>query len=310
METLTRGLIPSAASLSDNRKLITIPLTTPITMPISTVIHLSPPEDVTLRPTMGHHAHAVFFTLLRIGNPKKAKEVHAESAQKPFTVSPLIAKGTRHRDRLHLQAGTECKLRFTFLSDALFAHFAPVFFSNPLPSIHLGQATFQINRLITTSPETDDWGRMTTYEELIDAAEQETRMQIRFYSPTAFRALTPRGQDRRDEAAIDLVRCYQSWVNKWNAFAPMQIDKRRLLDFVTDHAGLTAIDSENRVLDFGRNKIRGFIGSCAYQFFIELQAADTPDLEMLRWVNLLADFAFYCGTGYKTTMGMGQTRRY
>ena len=31
--------------------------------------------------------------------------------------------------------------------------------------------------------------------------------------------------------------------------------------------------------------------------------------EMLRLVNLLADFAFYCGTGYKTTMGMGQTRR-
>ena len=134
-------------------------------------------------------------------------------------------------------------------------------------------------------------------------------MQIRFYSPTAFRALTPRGQNRRDAASINLARFYQSWVNKWNAFAPMQIDKKKLLDFVERHAGLTAIDSENRVLDFGRNKIRGFIGSCAYQFFIELQAADTPDLEMLRWVNLLADFAYYCGTGYKTTMGMGQTRR-
>ena len=35
----------------------------------------------------------------------------------------------------------------------------------------------------------------------------------------------------------------------------------------------------------------------------------TDNLEMLRWVNLLTDFAFYCGTGYKTTMGMGQTRR-
>ena len=78
-------------------------------MPISAVIHLSPPEDVTLRPTMGHHAHAVFLSLLRIGNPKKAEEAHATSAQKPFTVSPLIARGTRHRDSLHLQAGTDCK---------------------------------------------------------------------------------------------------------------------------------------------------------------------------------------------------------
>ena len=280
-------------------------------MPISAIIHLSPPADVALRPTMGHHAHAVFFTLLRIGNPKKAEEIHAESAQKPFTVSPLIAKGTRHHDQLHIKAGTPGKLRFTFLSDALFAHFAQAFFTGQLPSIRLGQANFQINRLITTASETEGWGGTTTYKELIDTAEQETRMRIRFHSPTAFRALTPRGQNRRDEAAIDLVRCYQSWVNKWNAFAPMQIDKKRLLDFVERHAGLTAVDSKNRALDFGRNRIRGYVGSCAYQFYTEPQPTDTSekDIEMLRWVNLLADYAFYCGTGYKTTMGMGQTRR-
>ena len=278
-------------------------------MPISAVIHLSPPEDVTLRPTMGHHAHAVFLSLLRIGNPKKAEEAHATSAQKPFTVSPLIARGTRHRDSLHLQAGTDCKLRFTFLSDALFAHFALVFFTHPLPSIRLGHATLQINRLTTTPDETDHWGSMTTYEELIETAETATHMQMRFHSPTAFRALTPRGQDRRDEAAIDLVRCYQSWVNKWNTFAPIQIDKEKLLEFVANHAGLTAIDSKNRILDFDRHKIAGFVGSCAYRFFIDQEPDDAGDFEMLRWVNLLADFAFYCGTGYKTTMGMGQTRR-
>ena len=278
-------------------------------MPISAVIHLSSPEDVTLRPTMGHYAHAVFFSLLRMGNPKKAQEAHATSAQKPFTVSPLIARSTRQRNQLHLQAGTQCKLRFTFLSDALFAHFAPAFLSQPLPSIRLGHSTFQINRLTTPPSQTDGWGNTTTYEELIETAETETRMQMRFYSPTAFRALTPRGQDRRDEPAIDLVRCYQSWVNKWNTFAPTQIDKEKLLEFVANHAGLTVIDSKNKVLDFGRHKIAGFVGSCAYRFFIEQQPTDPANLEMLRWVNLLANFAFYCGTGYKTTMGMGQTRR-
>ena len=134
-------------------------------------------------------------------------------------------------------------------------------------------------------------------------------MQVRFYSPTAFRILTPRGQDRRDEPTIDLVRCYQSWVNKWNTFAPIQIDTEKLLEFVECHVGLTAIDSRNRVLDFGRHKIAGFVGNCAYWFFIEEQSAGADNLEMLRWVNLLTDFAFHCGTGYKTTMGMGQTRR-
>ena len=69
-------------------------------MPISAVIHLIPPEDVTLRPTMGHHAHAAFLSLLRAGNPAKAAEVHAAAKQKPFTVSPLIGKGRATRESL------------------------------------------------------------------------------------------------------------------------------------------------------------------------------------------------------------------
>ena len=31
--------------------------------------------------------------------------------------------------------------------------------------------------------------------------------------------------------------------------------------------------------------------------------------EMIRRLNALADYAFYCGTGHHTTRGMGQTRR-
>ena len=275
-------------------------------MPISAVIYLSPSEDVTLRPTMGHHAHDVFLTLLRMGNPKQAEELHATSdAQKLFTVSPLIAKGTRHHNQLHLQAGTECKFRFTFLSDLLFKCFAPVFFTDPLPSVRLGQANFQINYVRTTVSETEGWGGAAFYGLLIRAAQTETRMQIRFHSPT----VTPRGQARHNETSINLVCFYQSWVNKWNTFAPMWIDKEKLLEFVENRAGLTAVDFKNRTLDFKTHQVPGLVGSCAYRFFIEEQSADTDDLEMLRCANLLADYAFYCGTGYKTTMGMGQTRR-
>ena len=127
-------------------------------MSISAVFHVSPPEDGTLRLTMGHHAHVAFLALLRLGNPQIAEAVHATSSEKPFTVLPLIAKGTRHCTALHLRSQTPCKLRFTFLQDEFFAHFAPVFFADPLPSIRLGAATFQVNRLLTTLSQTDGWG--------------------------------------------------------------------------------------------------------------------------------------------------------
>ena len=277
-------------------------------MPISTVIHLIPPKDIKLRPTMGHHAHAAFLSLLQMSNPEKAAEVHATSAQKPFTVSPLIGEGERRGDFLHIRAGTECWLRFTFLDDELFAHFGNAFLTQSLPSIRLGGATFQLSRMISSGTETDEWSAAQTYESLIESARTDSRLNVRFYSPTAFRELSPRGRKTRNEPNIDLVRCYQSWLNKWNAFAPMQIDKSRLLDFVTHHAGLTTAKAKSRMLDFGKHKAVGFVGSCGYQFFLD-GPPDAEDTELLRLVNLLADFAFYCGTGYKTTMGMGQTRR-
>ena len=278
-------------------------------MPISTVIHLIPPEDVTLRPTMGHHAHAAFLSLLRMSNPEKAEEIHATSRQKPFTVSPLIGDGERRGNFLRIRAGTECWLRFTFLDDALFVHFGNAFLTQDFPSIRLGGATFQLSRLVSSGTETKDWSGAKIYEDLIESAGTDTRLRVRFHSPTAFRELSPRGQKTRNQPHIDLVRCYQSWVNKWNAFAPMQIDKQSLLDFVSRHAGLTSVESKSRMLDFGKHKAIGFVGNCAYQFFVERQSDSKRNAEMLRLANLLADFAFYCGTGYKTTMGMGQTRR-
>ena len=277
-------------------------------MPISTVIYLIAPEDVALRPTMGHHAHAAFLSLMRMSNPEKAEEVHAASRQKPFTVSPLIGKGERHGKFLHIRAGTECWLRFTFLDDTLFAYFGSAFLTQNLPSIRLGGATFQLSRLVASGIETNIWSNTKTYEELVESAGTETRLRVRFHSPTAFRELSPRGRKTRNQSHIDLVRCYQSWGNKWNAFAPMQIDKQSLLDFVASYAGLTTVESRSRMLDFGKHKAIGFVGSCSYQFFVEHQF-DDEESEMLRLANLLADFAFYCGTGYKTTMGMGQTRR-
>ena len=170
-------------------------------MPISTVIYLLPTEDAILRPTTGHHAHAALLSLLRIGNPEKAAEIHATSAQKPFTVSPLIGKGERRGDSLRIRAGTECWLRFTFLDDELFAHFGNAFLTQSLPSIRLGEARFQLSRLIASGiasgAEVNDWSGAKTYEDLIESARTDAQMQVRFHSPTAFRELSPRGRKTR-----------------------------------------------------------------------------------------------------------------
>lgn len=274
-------------------------------MPISTLISLIPETDVTLRPTMGHHAHAAFLAIIRKSDPDLAETLHAQSTQKPFTVSPLIAEAKKRDNLLYIRAGTGCKLRYTFLDDALFEHFGQTFLSSAFPTIRLGDARFQVKQLVSHATEERSWSGNTTYAELVQSAKTDTRMSFRFYSPTAFRRLTPRGQKTRNDAYLDLERCYQSWINKWNAFAPIKLDKAKVLAFIADHGQVTSITTKSHALNFGRHTEVGWVGTCACVFYPE----DSLDAECLQIANCLANFAFYCGTGYKTTMGMGQTRR-
>ena len=274
-------------------------------MPISTCISLIPETNVTLRPTMGHHAHAAFLAILRESDPDLAEKLHAQSAQKPFTVSPLIARGRQHERRLHIRAGTDCKLRYTFLDDALFTDFGRAFLKFQLPTIRLGDAHFQVKQLVSHSTETQNWSGNATYADLVQAAKVETQIHLKFHSPTAFRTLTPRGQKSYNHTQVDPVRCYQSWINKWNAFSPIQFDRTEILEFISKHARVSRSETRTQALNFGKHTEIGYIGTSTFRF----EPESTLDENLLRAVNCLANFAFYCGTGYKTTMGMGQTRR-
>ena len=274
-------------------------------MPISAVLHLIPTEDVRLRPTMGHHAHAAFLAIIRESDPALAETLHAQSAQKPFTVSPLIADAKKRDNLLHIRAGTACKLRYTFLDDALFQNFGQTFLTASFPTIRLGNAKFQVKQLVSHATEERSWSGNTTYAELIQSAKTDTWMCFRFYSPTAFRRLTPRGQKTRTDPHLDLERCYQSWVNKWNAFAPIKLNKAEILAFVAEYGQVMTLRTESHALNFGRHTEVGWVGTCACVFYPE----NSLDERLIRTANCLANFAFYCGTGYKTTMGMGQTRR-
>lgn len=274
-------------------------------MPISTLISLIPQTDVALRPTMGHHAYAAFLAIIQESDPTLSEKLHAQSSQKPFTVSPLIAEAKKRDNQLHIKAGTDCKLRYTFLDDELFTHFGKSFLTQVLPTIRLGDAKFQVKQLVSHATEEQSWSGHATYAELVQSTKTDTRMSFQFYSPTAFRRMTPRGQKTRSDTSVDLVRCYQSWVNKWNTFAPIKLDKEALLAFIKDHGQVTAVSTKSRALNFGKHTEIGWVGKCACVFYPE----DSLDENLLRTANCLADFAFYCGTGYKTTMGMGQTKR-
>ncbi len=52
-----------------------------------------------------------------------------------------------------------------------------------------------------------------------------------------------------------------------------------------------------------RHGIHGFVGTCSFQLTSKVAE------KIAQQINCLADFAFFAGTGRKTTHGMGMTRR-
>ena len=57
------------------------------------------------------------------------------------------------------------------------------------------------------------------------------------------------------------------------------------------------------LIHFARYKVIGFKGHVTYTCPRE------ADVAFRRAINALADFAFFAGVGYKTTMGLGQAIR-
>ena len=66
---------------------------------------------------------------------------------------------------------------------------------------------------------------------------------------------------------------------------------------------VTRFRLKTELVNFSKYKIIGFVGKVVYEL------PETIDKEIKNTINALADFAFYSGVGYKTTMGMGQVRR-
>ncbi|PJB62392.1 MAG: hypothetical protein CO096_25635 [Armatimonadetes bacterium CG_4_9_14_3_um_filter_66_14] len=328
-------------------------------MPLSTVLTLHATTDTTLPNTMGHLAHAAFLALLDAAAPEVAEAVHGKGENKPFAVSPLTvhrepcpvgregdtrgasrtagrgrsvhgSRFTVHDRAVALAAGQECRLRISFLDDALFRPFSEAILTLGQPTIRLSKAELLIARVTCVGSDEEPEARYETYEQLVNrlpctvdrapcTAYREPcdadahsvhgsrstvheQLSFRFTSPTAFRVRMA-GGERVNWPLPDPVRCVRSWVRRWNEFSGFPFEEDELCAKVEGGVGLARHDLRTRMLEFPRGRELGFVGEVDWHL-TKHALADEP---FLRQLHTLARFAFYCGTGIKTAMGMGTT---
>jgi CRISPR-associated endoribonuclease Cas6 len=287
-------------------------------MPNAIVIPLQRTNDAPLPAAVGEYTHAAFFALLRQADPELAARLHANPERKPFTLS-AVQEERRERPC----AGQNARLRVTFLDDSLFPLFAGALLRGGLQEgLRIGQARFLLTGLLTTEGSHPQAGH-AAYTELLERTQGVQTVAIHFASPTLFRS---QGQDVLWPAPRYV---WQSWLRAWNSYAGVEcgvsgvdvrgentrtavaadadasegmLDEARLVELAGTQVTVERYHLKTCHVTLSEGGMNGFLGTCVYG----LKALSEADRRIF---VLLADYAFYAGTGRKTAMGLGQTVR-
>lgn len=222
--------------------------------------------------------NALLYHWLDAAEPSLAKFVHDMAEPKPFTVSPLWK-----------QAEGAYRFRMTLLED----QYAP-YLSRGMEkekTVRVGNEVLEIG---------DSRLEHCTYAQLAEQASTQTDVTLEFASPTSFRV------NDMDDPLPFPRRVFQNYLAKWNAFSGTALEPvDALLDWIELHVAISKLELRTDILRFEKHVQIGCVGTVQYRV-----AKRAPgDDQLIRWLNCLANYGEFCGTGRKTTQGMGQTRR-
>ena len=130
---------------------------------------------------------------------------------------------------------------------------------------------------------------------LLSKKYPDYRLRLNFASPTTFRS----GGNYQPVPMAGWV--FGSLIDRWNTFSPVALspDARR---FAEECVVLSRYRLRTRAVPYKNIVQMGCIGDVHYIIV-------NRDRYWASVMNLLADFAFFSGVGYQTTVGLGQTQR-
>ena len=268
-------------------------------MPCSLIINLVPLAPLPTSHLSGRHLHALFLDLVRAHNPDLSAELHAQTSQKAFTLSPLQTNVTSQQTPSTLQwsyrraipAGSLCWWRITLLDDAVFEQLATLWLGiSAQQQWQLGGSPIQVTRVVGTRQAQQPWAGYASYAQILEEAGDRTRkLSFRLCTPTNFRI------SEYDSAIPTRDHVFKSLLKRWNHYSgiPFEPDIIRSI-----YPSEFSIRSE--VATDSRSKFIGAVGHLSFKVLGDLLPSTVQQ------INALAAFSLYAGIGRKTPMGMGQ----
>ncbi|MCP6759989.1 MAG: CRISPR-associated endoribonuclease Cas6 [Fischerella sp. CENA71] len=262
----------------------------PDTELVGLVFELVSPADACVYPQYTIGLHAWFLDQVHSFDPQLSAYLHDGESEKPFTISAFDGEIVSSGRQVQLKANTTYRWYVTALSGRV-VQWLLQWVQNLPKELNLRNASLQICSCQIAHPT-------MTYAQLLNWEYGET-LTLKFLSPTSFRR---RGHHFPLPVPTNI---FHSYLRRWNDFSGMPVDQNAFLDWVDNCVLITRCQlTTTKVLAGKKGAVTGFTG--AIEFSLTKQASQQPEFQQLFYA--LGKLAPYCGTGHKTTFGLGQTR--
>lgn len=229
--------------------------------------------------------------------PPDESDMHGGNQLRPYTVSDLHGVSNAQKGFNRIEAGQSAWFRVTTLNEEQSGKLQNLVLPDLTGRvIELGRVKFQVTGISEAGNHPS--ARMTTYQSLVDRylrsdSPVSDALNIEFKSLTTFHT----GDFHLPLPVPKLL--LRSWWMRWNRFSsanlPFEGRDLKEADFVISRHAI-----QTDTVEYNGATWIGFRGKCVFRIFAKEEY-------WARLCNLLAEYSFYCGTGHKTTYGLGQT---
>jgi CRISPR-associated endoribonuclease Cas6 len=265
---------------------------------LSLVIPIHNPQAASLAFDQGRALAAQFLDWVRGIDVSLSADLHdPDQVPRPYTVSNLFNLPKPKRGRVYVPAGSELWFRITSLSPALSLFLVDQLLPTLPDEVQIGDTVFTLGEP-TWQAAAHPWAGWVNYDHLVKQdllGRAKTKLRFQFASATAFKTHGLHMPYVTPELTIP------SWLRSWNAFAPVRFPES-LLEGLPGKIGVSYYKMQSVPVHYGKATLVGGIGHCSFTIL-------DKDPYCRHVVNVLSAFAFYAGTGVKTALGLGQTRR-
>jgi CRISPR-associated endoribonuclease Cas6 len=257
---------------------------------VSLVFELEVTDSTALYSQYTIGLHAWFLDQVRQINPTLSAYLHDSESEKPFSISALEGQLLPTGKQLQLQANYRYRWQINAISQPV-VQFLSQWLTQPPTTLKLRDACLQVKQISIVNPP-------TTYNQLLQSSINHRNINLSFISPTSFRR---KGHHFPLPVPFNL---FHSYLRRWNDFSGMPIEQEAFLEWIDENVIIHKHHLESVKVAAGkRGSVTGFTGAIS----LGLTKTALDNIEFTQLFYALVQLAPYCGTGHKTTFGLGQT---